>query len=321
MKTILCDDNNINELRKQYPNGLHFVVGDTHGEFPTLKNLMDKIKFDPETDHVYFLGDYNGGGDPANLVQYLSTYYSEDSTCTGFHLIRGNHERELFPYFPLSNMPDIIVLKMEHMCYYMVHAGMISSVFDLINADIANRPGESVFAYKLDDNGVGYNAPLRQIIWSRKGLYSQRSRWHLWPSQSDLHQNHAVILHGHTPYCFFMGYFTYGDDSLFWENQHIWFSEDLQSFDIDANIKGRNAFGESWRGLSCICLEIFDSIAGKNNSSLSIPDIINSANGVFSAQYTFSNEIWQEGDIHALLSAQSRMKTIMIGNDRSLYLQ
>lgn len=321
MKTICYDDSNIDELRKKHPNGLHFVVGDTHSEFPTLKLLIDKIKFDPETDHVYFLGDYNGGGNPANLVQYLSTYYAEDNAHAGFHLIRGNHERELSPYFPLDNMPDIIVLKMDFMNYYMVHAGMIKSVFDLINADIADRPEERIFAYKLNDSSVGYDAPLRQIIWSRRGLYSQRSHWHLWPSQGDLYQNRAIILHGHTPYCYFMGHFSYGDDNLFWEKQHIWFSEDLQAFDVDANIKGRNEFGESWRGISCVCLEVFDSIAGQNNCSLSISDINSAVNGVFSAQYTFSNEICQVGDLNRLLSARPQMKTIMIGTDNALYLQ
>ena len=207
-------------------------------------------------------------------------------------------------------MPDIIVLKMKYMKYYMVHAGMIKSVFDLINADIANRPSESVFAYKLHDSCVGYDAPLRQIIWSRRGLYSQKSHWHLWPSQGDLYQNCAVILHGHTPYCFFMGHFSYGDDNLFWQNQHIWFSEDLQALDIDANIKGRNEFGESWRGISCVCLEVFDSIAGQNNSSLSVSDIIGAENGAFSAKYTFTNESWQGGNLNRLLSADLNEKLL-----------
>ena len=47
MQKILCDDNNIEKIREKYPCGLHFVVGDTHGEYQTLMSLMDKICFDP----------------------------------------------------------------------------------------------------------------------------------------------------------------------------------------------------------------------------------------------------------------------------------
>lgn len=321
MKMIQSDDHNIDELRRKHPNGLHFVVGDTHCEYSTLKSLMEKIKFDAQKDHVYFLGDYNGGGNPTNLVKYLSGYYEADYTRTGFHLIRGNHERELGPYYPLENMPDIIVLKMNFMNYCMAHAGMVRSVFDLINGDIASRPKDTIFSYKLDNACVAYDAPLRQIIWSRRGLYSQRSHWHQWPSQGSLYQNRAVILHGHTPYCFFMGYLSYGDESLFWQNQHIWFSEDLQSFDIDANIKGRNEFGENWRGISCVCLEVFDEIAGHNNCSLSISDIQNSPNGVFFAQYIPAYDVCQEGNLDDLLSSTPKMKTIMIDIDDRIVLQ
>ena len=149
MKTIQCDDHNIEELRRVYPDGLHFAVGDTHCQYPTLNALMDKIQFDAVKDRIYFLGDYNGGGNPTELLKYLSIYYQTDHTQPGFHMIRGNHERECSPFYTLQNLPDIIVLKMKAMTYYMAHAGMIRSVFDLINADIASRPGETVYAYRL----------------------------------------------------------------------------------------------------------------------------------------------------------------------------
>lgn len=53
--------------------------------------------------------------------------------------------------------------------------------------------------------------------------------------------------------------YKYGNNSLFWSNQHIWFSQDMRSFDIDANIKGTQKH-KSTRGLACICLEVYDNL-------------------------------------------------------------
>lgn len=61
-RTIIAKDDNIEDLRRRFPNGLHFVVGDVHGQAATLSNLMDKIHFNPDLDHVFFVGDYNAGG-------------------------------------------------------------------------------------------------------------------------------------------------------------------------------------------------------------------------------------------------------------------
>lgn len=177
VKTILCDDENIDFIREKYPSGLHFVVGDTHGECRTLKALMKKIEFDPQKDHVYFVSDYNYGGNTRALLEYISCFYQPEYEQPGFHLIRGNHERELYPYYPLDNLPDIIVLREKCMNFYIVHAGIVSGAFQLINEDIRRNPEKTVHAYRLDNSCAQYDAPFRQIIWSRRGLYSQRSRW------------------------------------------------------------------------------------------------------------------------------------------------
>ena len=108
---IDCTDHNCSELRKRYGNGLHFAVGDTHGACQTLINLMEKIAFDPSQDHVYFVGDYNAGENVPQLLQYLAKYYQPDYSQPGFHLIRGNHERELNPLFRMPNQPDILVVR------------------------------------------------------------------------------------------------------------------------------------------------------------------------------------------------------------------
>lgn len=314
---ITTDNSNIASLREQYPNGLHFVVGDTHGEWQTLEALMENILFDPTKDHVYFVGDYNAGGSVKYLLTYISRYYAEDYHTPGFHLIRGNHERdELYPVYPLENLPDIIVFRGKEMNYFIAHAGMVSPVFDRINQDITEHPERGIFAYKLADYTVCFDAPFRQIIWSRRGLYSQRSYWHVWPSGDSLLTNHACIIHGHTPYSFFMGngYFSYGDNNLFWENQHIFFSEDLQGFDIDSNIKGVFRNGQTYRGLACVCLEVLDEIAGANGGILTTDGIRNAQNFVFYAELIHSLSLGIRGDINRVLNASPAMSLITADN-------
>lgn len=309
-KIIQKSDENIESLRQKFGEELHWVIGDTHGEVRTLQALMQKIKFNPEKDRVYFVGDYNRGGDPDKLLKSISQFYQQDHAAPGFHLIRGNHERELAPMYPLENMPDIFVLRGKIMNFFIAHAGMISSAFELICKDMAASPDERYFAYGLDDRCAGYDAPLRQITWSMRGLYSQRSHWKNWPDECALYHNKACIIHGHTPYSFFSEEINsfYGDQSLFWADQHIWFSEDLQSFDIDSNIKGRHWNGETYRGLSCLCLEAIEDIAASNDDRLTIEAITNADNFVFSAAYIPGFGLTSTGDISRLLNARPEMK-------------
>ena len=317
---IFKDDSNIASMRKKYGKGLHWIIGDTHCEARTLYELMQKINFDPMNDRVYFLGDYNGDSDPTELLKYISGHYSPDYGSGGFHLIRGNHERESEPMYPLENMPDIIVIRGNVMNYYLVHAGMASSAFELINEDMAENPDKWYYAYRLSEKSTEYNAPLRQITWSRFGLYSHNPRLTVWPDEESLRRNKACIIHGHTPYCFFgkKCHSFYGRKSLFWKKQHIWFSEDLQAFDIDSNIKGRNNKGESYRGLTCICLESLEDIAKQENGYLKAENIANAENFVFTADLV-CGEPASSGNLDKLLSAAPEMKTIDIDSDGNPY--
>lgn len=315
---ITVEEERIEAIRSRYPDGLHFVVGDVHGETKTLQVLMEKILFDLRRDHVFFVGDYNEGGNPHELLEYMGEYYQADCSVPGFHMIRGNHERELYPVYPLENLPDIIVLRGRTMNYYIVHAGMVDRGFRLINEDMAKEPEKKVFAYHLDDSCAGCNAPLRQMVWSKEGLYSQRSHLRVWPDIYDLYEHHACIIHGHTPYSFLLNdQSSYGDMNAFWTKQHIWFSEDLCSFNIDANIKGRDANGETCRGIACLCLEVLDQIAADNYGQLTIEDIQNGENGVFSAAriasgWSASRDNTTEGNIRRILEAAPEMRTITL---------
>ena len=311
-RTIVVKDDNIDALRERFPNGLHFVVGDVHGDVGTLQKLMEKIRFNPALDHVFFVGDYNSGGDVTALLCYMSEYYQADYETPGFHMIRGNHERELFPVYTLENLPDILVVRGKKLNFYIVHAGMVSSAFDLINEDLDSDPDRKVYAYQLEDDTCSFNAPLRQLVWSMRGLYSQRSRWRVWPDEARLAAHNACIIHGHTPYCFLKkpDRFTYGYDNLFWENQHIWFSAELHSFNIDSNIKGRYENGEGYRGLSCLCMEVYDELAAARDGQLTTALLREAENGVFGVKADY----WRKTQTHKspdrILNAAPQMKVI-----------
>ncbi|MBR2868839.1 MAG: metallophosphoesterase [Clostridia bacterium] len=320
--TILRYDDNIEELRAKYPDGLHFVVGDTHGQAETLRLLMEKIRFDPQKDHVFFIGDYNGGGRTDYLLSYIAEYYSENVDDPGFHLIRGNHERELCPWYSLENLPDIMVLRGKVLDYYLVHSGMISSAMKLISRDMAENPGKKAYSYKLDENSTSYHSPLKLIVWSRNGLYSRRiRRW--WPTEEELSENRACIIHGHAPYCFFMheDYISYGDNCLFWQKQHIFFSESLQSFNIDSNVKGRYKNNETYRGLSCVCIEVIEEIAAQNEGKLTFDGVRSAENFVFSEEHTPVVMPTCGADIARILSARPEMKTISVDCDWNPYFK
>lgn len=324
-KTIVCDDNNIDEIRQRYPGGLHFVVGDLHGQANTLADLMDKIRFDPDRDFVYFVGDYNGGGNATFLIKYMSKYYQEKNDLPGFHMIRGNHEREehLNPVYPLKNLPDIMVIRGNNLNFYITHAGMESTAFDLINSDIDSEPERKVFAYRLDEKSCMHNARLKQITWSKDGFYSQHSHWQRWPAEYKLIDRKSCIIHGHTPYCYFLnaGKDSYGDDNLFWEKQHIWFCKELHSFNIDSDIKGKNKNGETYRGLSCLCLEVYDELASKGNGTLTVDMLRKAENGVFAAELAELMGDVPAGDLDVILRAAPEMKTITLDSNGMLSIR
>ena len=84
-------------------------------------------------------------------------------------------------------------------------------------------------------------------------------------------------------------------------------------FDIDSNIKGLYNNGETYRGLSCVCLEALEETAAANYGVLTVEGIRNSENAVFSAAYVTGWSFEPKGDICRVLKASPEMKTITLG--------
>ncbi len=70
------------------PNGRDFVVGDLHGMFSLMESQLESLKFNPETDRVFSVGDLiDRGPESYRVLEFLDKPW--------FHAIRGNHEMML----------------------------------------------------------------------------------------------------------------------------------------------------------------------------------------------------------------------------------
>lgn len=84
-----------------------FVVGDVHGCLGMLKNLIDKIKWDPSKDRLIFIGDYiDRGEDPRGVIDFVLKL-KEDSALV--QCLIGNHEQMLLDYLS-GNDPETYIL-------------------------------------------------------------------------------------------------------------------------------------------------------------------------------------------------------------------
>ena len=76
--------------------GRDFVVGDVHGEFPTLERLLAQVEFAPERDRLFALGDLvDRGPRSIDALAWMETGRIALS-------VRGNHEQMLLERIELA---------------------------------------------------------------------------------------------------------------------------------------------------------------------------------------------------------------------------
>ena len=76
-------------VRENPAAGRDFVVGDVHGEFPTLERLLAQVEFTPERDRLFALGDLiDRGPRSIDALAWMETGRIALS-------VRGNHEQML----------------------------------------------------------------------------------------------------------------------------------------------------------------------------------------------------------------------------------
>ena len=68
------------------PSGRDFVVGDIHGMFSHLEDLLGQVEFDSQSDRLFSVGDLvDRGPDSRDALEWLKRPW--------FHACRGNHEQ------------------------------------------------------------------------------------------------------------------------------------------------------------------------------------------------------------------------------------
>lgn len=73
-----------------------FAIGDIHGCYDKLTELLRRIPFDPDRDTIIFLGDYiNRGPDSYQVIDYLVEL---KKSCRDAVFLKGNHEQMLLEY-------------------------------------------------------------------------------------------------------------------------------------------------------------------------------------------------------------------------------
>lgn len=251
----------------------HFVVGDTHGCGKTVQNLMSRIRFNPESDHVYFLGDYYDGESEynvQNLFDYLNKYYQPDLNKTGFHLIRDNHEwgiknnnnlNKTENKIKIKDLPDIIVINdVNNQKFVLCHGGMHKEEWGKINKHLKD-PGYSSFQLDISEKDKK-SSLYRTIIFPTKGDdtnydISKDEAADFWPSKDSI--ENVTFIHGHFPITL---------EKNMGENYNYRVIKDTkvrynpirQAYNIDSGVKGSNEENSInvERALTCVNLEELD---------------------------------------------------------------
>ncbi len=87
--------------------GKIFAVGDVHGCFSRLRDLMDLIAPDPERDTVVFIGDYiDRGPNPQTVVDFVLEI---KETLPHTVCLLGNHEQMFLDYYCKDRDEQIFV--------------------------------------------------------------------------------------------------------------------------------------------------------------------------------------------------------------------
>ena len=69
---------------------MHYVIGDVHGQLDALRLLLEKIKYNPAVDYLYFVGDYVDWGDKSigTLLYVMELSKNPNVKC-----VLGNHDK------------------------------------------------------------------------------------------------------------------------------------------------------------------------------------------------------------------------------------
>jgi len=173
------------------PESRVLVVGDIHGCYNKLIELMDIVEFDPERDFFVFLGDLiDRGGQEFSVVKKVREMV--DRRCAA--VIRGNHEQMAVDAFESGEY---------YRQLWKANGGYTTlESYSKNNADL--REDIEFFKslpyfWKINDDIICVHAGLRPGI----PLESQDKRDLLWIREEFIFSNYDFgfqVIFGHTPF-------------------------------------------------------------------------------------------------------------------------
>jgi len=165
-----------------------YCISDIHGCYDEFMALLDKIKFDPEQDTLYILGDaIDRGPQPLDCLTYIKKTKS-------IHLLMGNHEQMMLDFFDCK---DSVWNRNGNETTLSQFNGLRESEQDRILSYVRKRPyyktvGIGEKRYFLSHAGLNPRLPFKEqspyeLVWSRREFYRRKAL-----------KRHICVF-GHTP--------------------------------------------------------------------------------------------------------------------------
>jgi serine/threonine protein phosphatase 1 len=175
-----------------------FAVGDIHGQYEKLTNLMSALPWDRQEDTLVFLGDYiDRGKHSKEVVQYLIDLKNKGGQI--FFLL-GNHEKLLTNYYYSGSDYDLKIWRSfggwQTIQSYTNGAGVLGrpAFLPRTHLDFFRR----LLPYYETEEFIFVHAGLREGI----PLDEQKLDDLLWVRKSFAESNHSfpkTVIFGHTP--------------------------------------------------------------------------------------------------------------------------
>lgn len=169
--------------------GVDYVTGDIHGMFGLLKSALTRVRFDPQKDRLFSVGDLiNRGPSSPRVEKFLKM--------PGVHAVQGNHEATLLEVYSNGEPPpDVVhaVTRFNGMKWWrdvnrkdrMAILAAISQLplaievqtstgkVGIVHADVPADMDWETFLHKLQ---VGHPGVMDTCLWSRTRVTLQNEQ-------------------------------------------------------------------------------------------------------------------------------------------------
>jgi len=176
-----------------------FTIGDIHGCYRNLTELIDRLPFDRQMDTLIFLGDYiNRGPQSREVVEYVLNLQAK---CAKTVFLLGNHEHALLSYAATGDVETLRSLRSMGVEATLNSYGSapMRSLLDLsflpaahldflLSLQLSFRAGPYLFVHADAEIDAGDTRPPAQLLVSRR------------LATDCLRPNGCVLVFGHTAF-------------------------------------------------------------------------------------------------------------------------